>query len=134
MLASPTTTGSNDVAEKASGPSKVNFDYIKGNFFRVIHVDGAIGGITPQRLVHAALYSERSSIPQRLVHIINPDGSLGDRIDEETLTRGAVVRELEADLIMTAETAGSLAKWLLEKVREYHSLTTSGEPDASEHD
>jgi hypothetical protein len=111
-------------------PSKVNFDYIKGNFFRVIHVDGAIGGLTPQRLLHAALYSERPSIPQRLVHRVNPDGSLGDRLDEESLTRGSVVRELEADLIMSIGTAESLANWLLDKVREYHSLT-KGDTNAS---
>jgi hypothetical protein len=110
------------VAEDTKGPGKVNFDYIKGNLFRVIHVDGAIGSITPQAMIHAALYSERPAIPQRLVHWLNPDGSLGERIEEETATRGAVVRELEADLMMSVGVAESLANWLMTLVREHRSL------------
>jgi hypothetical protein len=101
--------------------SEINFDYIKAHAFRVVHVDGAIGGLTPSRLVHAALYSERPAIPQRIVHQIGADGTLGPRIDAQTLARSGIVRELEVDVIMSAEVAQSLGLWLLERAREAFS-------------
>jgi hypothetical protein len=33
--------------EKAQMPSTLDYHYIKSNFFRVIHVDGIVGSITP---------------------------------------------------------------------------------------
>lgn len=104
---------------------EINFDYIKANSFRVIHVDGAIGGLTPSRLVHAALYSERSAIPQRIVHEVAPDGTLGARIDAQTLARTGIVREVEIDVIMSPEVAHNLGLWLLERSREA-SLSEQG--------
>ena len=45
---------------------EVAFDFIKSEYFRVIHADGALGGPTPQGLVHMAFYSERPPIPRRM--------------------------------------------------------------------
>jgi hypothetical protein len=42
----------------------VVFEYIKSQLFRVIHSDGAIGGITPTGNVHVAFYSDRAAIPK----------------------------------------------------------------------
>lgn len=98
--------------------AEVNFDYIKAQAFRVVHVDGAIGGLTPSRFVHAALYSERPAIPQRIVHQVAPDGTLGPRIDAQMLSRGGIVREVEVDLIMSAEVAQNLGIWLLQRASE----------------
>ena len=39
-------------------PTRVRFHYLKSQLWRVVHVDGAIGGITPRGMIHAALYSE----------------------------------------------------------------------------
>jgi hypothetical protein len=50
--------------------TEIEFDFIKSNFFRVIHVDGAFGGLSPNGFVHMALYSERRAIPTKVVHKI----------------------------------------------------------------
>lgn len=110
------------MADAPELPPRINFDYLKSHFFHTIHVDGAIGGPTPSGLLHVALYSERTAIPQRIVQQVNSDGSLGDAIPEMTVSRGGVVRELEADLILTPDAAENIAKWLLEhaqKVRDH---------------
>ena len=44
----------------------LRFFYIKAYNFRVVHVDGVIGGITPKGLLHLAVFSERAAIPQVL--------------------------------------------------------------------
>jgi hypothetical protein len=79
-------------------PPKVRFDYIKSPQFRVVHVDGAYGGITPRGQLFISLYSERLPIPTAIVHQLNPNGQLGDEILSERETRKGVVREVEIGL------------------------------------
>ena len=105
-----TTSGGNGEASP-----RVNFDYVKGQYFRVIHTDGAIGGVTPRGLIHMSLYSERHPIPRRTVHAIE-EGKLADEIMHERTVRDAIVRELDVDVIMTIDAAESLSNWLREKV------------------
>jgi hypothetical protein len=98
---------------------EVVLDYIKGEFFRVIHADGIIGGLTPQGLLHLAFYSERPPIPKRTVHPLTPTGALGNPIPEKTVVRDCtVVRELDVDVIMTFQVAEQLHIWLGERLEE----------------
>ena len=78
--------------------------------FRVIHVDGAIGGITPAGFLHVSLYSERAAIPREIVHKVNPEGTLGIELKQNT--RGGIVREMESDLMLSIPAAQSLYDWL----------------------
>lgn len=113
---------SDDGLENAQGslaPNEVAFDYLKAHDFRIVWVDGAIGGVTPNGLIHFALYAERHAIPRRQVHAIervNDDvNKLGGELLEKRLSRGSVVREMSFDAMMTAQTAENLANWLLEQ-------------------
>ena len=100
---------------------RVNFDYIKGQQFRVIHADGAIGGLTPNGHIHMSLYSERPPIPRRMVFTI--EGSrLGNELLAERVVRDAIVREVDIDVIMTVDVAESLVTWLTEKVIELRKM------------
>jgi hypothetical protein len=105
---------------KADGklPQKIAFDYIKGQSFRVIHADGAIGAVTPNGNIQFAIYSERKAIPRRQVHTIEEGSILGDVIPEETVSRDSIVREMDINVVMNSEVAANLAKWLLERVEE----------------
>ncbi len=90
-----------EAQEADAGPTArlnvIRFHYIKGQFFRTIHMDGAYGGITPHGYIHAAVYSERRVLPQITEQPINLDGSLGD--ERATQSKEHVTRELEADLL-----------------------------------
>lgn len=97
---------------------KVKFDYIKSQHFRVIHVDGAVGSVTPTGLIHFALYNERAAIPRQTTHFLNPDGTLGDRISEETISRETIIREMDVDVILSVDVAISLRDWLDGKIKE----------------
>jgi hypothetical protein len=96
--------------------AKVRFYYIKGNYFRVLHVDGALGSITPRGLIHFAVYSERPAILQSAEHDISPEGQLGDPVTQEG--KQGIVRELDADLVMTKQTATELRDWLNTRISE----------------
>ena len=97
----------------------ITFDYIKGQCFRVIHVDGAQGGVGPRGLIQVAVFSERWPIPQKSTHAFDQNtAKLGEEIVSKRVSRDAVVREVEAELIMTPETAMIIAEWLKTKVKE----------------
>jgi hypothetical protein len=106
-----------DESREASGAPRdpVAFN-IKSCDFRVIHVDGAIGSITPRGLIHAALYSERMPIPRLMVHPIGADGNLSPPVEQDT--RPGVVREVEVGLMLDRNAADALRLWLEQQVAE----------------
>jgi hypothetical protein len=98
-----------------SAPSKVKFHYVKGNFFKVIHVDGVIGGPTPERAVFVALYNQRSPIPQVIEQAISPDGSLGPELSREG--KDGIFREVEVGIVLTPKAAEEIGQFLLQQAR-----------------
>lgn len=100
--------------------NEVAFDYIKSQDFKVAWADGVVGSATPNGLVHFAVYSERQAIPRRQVfeldRIDDENAALGREVMEKRLSRGSIVREMSVDVLMTQQTARSLANWLLEQV------------------
>jgi hypothetical protein len=97
---------------QSSGALK--FHYIKGNSFRVIHADGAIGGITPNRGVFLSLFSERGAIPKLIEVAINADGSLGEEVARRA--KDGIVREVEIGVVLDARAAKGIADWLYSQV------------------
>ena len=98
-------------------PAAISFHYIKSNLFRVIRVDGAVGGVNPKGIIQAALYSERLPNPQKTVQRLSPEGVLGEELVEHRVTRDGMVREVEIELLMDIATAKTFADWLLTHVR-----------------
>lgn len=96
-------------------PSTLKFHFIKSNFFRVVHTDGAIGGLTPSRQIFISLYSERAAIPRVIEMTISPEGSLGDEISR--VGKNGIVRELEMGIILNAHAAEQLIGALQESVK-----------------
>ena len=97
----------NDVSEEAQA---VGFKYVKANFFRVIHADGAWGGISPKGDIHMAFYNERAAIPDVSKLLIGPDGRVLEPERFEASSR--LVREVETDVIFDLNTARALRTWL----------------------
>ena len=108
-------------------PKKLRFFYIKGNAFRVLHVDGIIGGITPKGLLHIAAFSERPAIPQSVEHEVSVEGRLSDPVSQEGKT--GVVRELDVDMVMTRETATDLRDWLSDRIAEFEKIDAQRAPN-----
>ncbi len=141
-----TTRGRSATAKKKSAKSKrakaqvlllpkeIAFDFIKSNYFRVISVDGAFGGLSLSgRTINMAIYSERRPIPKRVVTSVKPDGFLGDEVKDKRDERDAIVRELEANLVFDLSTAIAIRGWLDDKITQMvhakNALDTKGEAE-----
>lgn len=91
-------------------PSQVRVHFIKSAGFRVVHVDGAMGGITPTGNIHIGFYSERPAFPQSVLQGLNADGSAAVIIAEDG--KDGIVRELDFDAILSRDVAKALYDWL----------------------
>lgn len=111
-------------ADLTARASRARFHYIKSSLFRAIHVDGAIGGITPTGNIHCAIYSERAAIPQATEHLVGEDGALlpPDVIDG----KAGFVREMDADLILSRKAAEELRDWLSQKITDFDAAFKPG--------
>jgi hypothetical protein len=103
----------------ASVPPAIRFHYIKGNYFRVVHVDGIIGGWTAPGLLHIATYSERPAIPQVTEHELR-EPTLGPAQNVEG--KAGFVRELDVDLMLSKERVVEIRDWLTERLNELEQL------------
>lgn len=117
LIKKKTTKKGNGATIKRSNPEELTFHYLKGPDFRTIHVDGAIGGLTPNGFLHIAFYAERAAIPQSTTLKVNPDGSLGDELAREG--KDGVVRQMETDIIVNENTARNIKVWLDQKLEEF---------------
>jgi len=111
---------------------ELKFDYIKSNLFRVIHVDGAWGSITPSLSIQMAIFNERRAIPKQTVQVINPDGTIGPEIQEKRVERDALIREVEADLVMDLQTAKNIIIWLQQRVTQIEQLVIEAQKKEKE--
>jgi hypothetical protein len=96
---------------------KVKFHYVKSPLYRTVHVDGVIGGLTPQGALSLGIYSERLLYPDQMVYSLTPKGEIGEEIAEERIARDGIGRELEASLVMTLPAARQLARWLIRNIK-----------------
>ena len=99
---------------------EIDFHYLKSNLFRVVHADGAHGGVTARGYIHVAFYNERRAIPRRTTLAFDAE----TQASRETVTdtRGGVVRELEVDVLMDEQTTGELIEWLKAQLGELRAV------------
>jgi hypothetical protein len=102
-----------DAEEDASkkGPIEVNFKYFKGNFYRIIHVNGVMGGISRRGEMHMSFYSERPGFPDSAKLVIFPQGS-EFALAEQIEGGDKYIREVEVDAVVDLNTAKEIRAWL----------------------
>jgi hypothetical protein len=93
---------------------------MKSNFFRVIHADGAWGGIGPRGDIHMSFYNERGALPDSGIITVGDDGK--PIKPEVAQSSGSVVREIECDVIFDLITAIGFRKWLDDKIKELNRV------------
>lgn len=121
----------NEMTE-AKSPSHVNFHYQKSGQYRVVHADGAWGGLTPKLGVFLAFFSERPPIPTLITHSVTSKGELGPEIAQEV--KEGLLREVEVGVILDEAVARSLVSWLqdrLNDIGQIRSKNTSADVSSS---
>ncbi|SRR6266404_1977183 len=110
------------MADDPRAQGEIEFNYEKSQLFRVVHVDGVVGGFSPSsNLLHVSVFSERTPIPKKMVFAVSR-GVLGEEKIERREVRTGVFREVEADLVMSIETVVVLRNWLTSKIEEYENI------------
>jgi hypothetical protein len=125
-------TTSNGAAMPARDlPNEVEYRYVKSPLFRVIIVDGGIGGPDARGRVSMAIYSEHRNVPETAYHAVTPEGNQGDELLAKRKGGGGFIREVEAQLVMSPAQAEHIAKWLLEQADILRGAMggAQGEPD-----
>jgi hypothetical protein len=103
-------------------PSTINFDYLKGSQFRVVHADGAFFALTTQGGLTVSFFSERQPIPRRVVHKVNPDGGLGDEIQDQRVVRDAMILDVDVTVTMNMDTARRVGEALSGVIKKFEEL------------
>jgi len=96
-------------------PREIIFRYEKSLLCRVIHVDGAWGGLTPRGDVYMALYSEHQPTPDQTVYRQNPDGVTASEVSTDSIE--GVIREIDVEAILTYQGAIALRDWLNDRIK-----------------
>lgn len=102
-------------------PAVVSAEFRRTALTRVVHVDGAWGGLTPTGAISMALYSERTSIPTVLTYDLDSHGNPTQR-GAVTLQALGVTRDIEIEAIMTVAVAKALNTWLAQKIIEAENI------------
>lgn len=105
--------------------NRIYFDYIKSNYFRTVYVNGIFGGLSPKAdIINMSVYTERWPLPKQVVHKFE-ESICKEEIREERVTRNAIVREVDVNLVFTIEQAKLIRKWLDEKIKDHEEKETT---------
>ena len=102
---------------------ELKFHYEKSKQFRVIHVDGAHGGVSASgRGIVMSLFSERKPIPKEETYV-SDDGAktFHEDITQRNQLEG-LFREVEVSAILDIEVAKVLVKWLERKISDHGNI------------
>lgn len=102
--------------------------YIKSNLFRVIHADGAWGGMSPHADIHISFYNERPAIPDRSRFTVSANKVVKPEVFE---AESDLVREVEVDVVVDLRAAKSLRKWLDERISVLEETIREAQEKAS---
>ena len=109
-------------------PDQIRFDFVRSPFFRVVHSNGAWGGITPHQELSVTFYSERLSLPRHITHQVT-QGGLGPEISRDSTKN--IQREYEVEVLMSMNEAVNLHQWIGVKIEEWRKIGLSIPQDDS---
>ncbi len=127
---SAATLAASDPPASTRGESRerLQIHYEKSSQFRTVYMTGAIGGVTPDGTIRAALYNQRLPLPRRTLSEMS-DGRAFE-IPEEREVDSGFVREIEADVVMDLTTAKSFRDWLSHRIHQLeNAIATPSGPD-----
>ena len=106
---------------------RFTFVYQRSVEYREIPVSGIWGSVTPQGMLHAQIFIEHSTLPDKETLVINEiDGSISEHITEGEQVQ---MREVLVGLTMRPEIARSIGTWMIQQADEFDDLIKKAIPD-----
>lgn len=101
--------------------NKVKFRYVKGNDHRIIHADGAKGGLTNRGFLLIDFFAEYPNYFNDELHKITKAGQLEQIVQKvDTSQPIELIRERQIGVMMSISVAKSLAIWINARVKEFN--------------
>ena len=109
-------------------PTKITFRFSKDDDYRLIPVNGVWGGPTLRGDIRVEFFHESQALPEAITHGVTPEGQLGKEL-KRTPT-GEAQRTVLVGMMLTAEQAESIGRWLQQKARQVRERTEAKEGDS----
>ena len=103
-----------------NGKKIIRFQFVDSAQCRVIHVDGAWGGIGPGRMINMSIFSERRPTPNWVDLDIGSSSGIAKESQRDVFD--GVTREIEAHLVFSVATAQKLRDWLNTRISEIETV------------
>jgi hypothetical protein len=111
--------------ETSSEIRQIEFNYIKGNLFRVIHADGVMSNGTPRGNLFLGFYSERFPLPDSQTFEINEESRVtSEVIEKRKINSNGIMREVEVGVMLDIEVAKVLVLSLSQLIRQVEANET----------
>lgn len=111
--------------KNSSEISQIEFNYIKGNHFRIIHADGVMSNGTPRGDLFLGFYNERFPLPDSQTFEINEEGRIINEIMEKRkINSKGIMREVEVGVTLDIEAAKVLVLSLSQLIRQVEAGET----------
>ncbi len=116
--------------EEGTPFDRIRFFHRRSNHFRVVRGDVVRGALTPStRCISVEISSEVMELPESVTREILPDGELGKIVARTgNESEGLVRREIEVELILTADVARYMVRFLQNHLAMLDQIE-SGQPD-----
>lgn len=113
-------------------PTKITFRFSKDDHYRLLPINGVWGGPTPRGDIMVDFFHESQALPEVVTHAVTPDGQFGNEL--KRTPRSEFHRTVLVGMMLTAEQAESIGRWLQEKAREVRARSGEKGGGNSEHD
>lgn len=109
---------------------KVRIGFKRDDNYRLIPVNGVWGGATPRGDVRVDFFYESYTVPDEVTQAVTPEGRLGEELGRKRAHD--LQRTVLAGMMLTAEQAESIGRWLQEKALEVRTAKDGQGGNSSE--
>ena len=113
------------MADRRRPQNEVKIRYTRSNSARVIHADGAWGGLTTSGHIFISFFSDLQSPPDHTTYTVEAGRVTG----EQPVRSGGPIREIEVDVIMNIDVARSVRDWFDQQIKARDELAKQLEQD-----
>ena len=106
------------MAEPAGEDRQINFSFEYESTYRLFPANGVWAGVTPRGDLRLDFFVESNVVPSEVVHLISPEGKLGNELRRVPSGRG-IVRRMEVGVLLSLDNADGIADFIKTQVREF---------------
>lgn len=104
-------------------PQKVEIKYTQPANYRPTFVNGAFGGINPQKQLVVNFYFENNPTPESQTFELNENGKLGNELERKPESDILYInREITTGIILDLESAKRISNWLNNKITQLEEI------------